>query len=377
MTASSSKGRRARFPGKAAIFTAALAVILTLGCSNPVAEKPATTPAYETYLYMVDGNNGHVWTFDPSTHTCASSSLVTTASGKAAGEIQFYEGIGYVAMGSGGGVYYFDPSATAPMATQLAGTASMNAQYFAFSSATKAYFTTCTYPSTGAIYSFNPSNPAAGVTQVDAANANNYMQAITLGPDGYIYAAENNVGDVLRINPATDLVTATYTASAGGTTGLLAGTYNGKAGVYVANSGGYDANYAPLPGSIDFIDTSAAMPTLTNVVTTKAGLCPGRLLQLDATKVVAVGPGSVDIVDLGGTGATTTNVATISGGYYGVSSIAMKDSLLYVPANKYSTTAPANELFVFDTSGSLQSYSPVTTIMSGTDNLANIAFYRN
>lgn len=365
MKASSSKGRRSRFPGKAAFFTAILAVILVLGCSNPV-NTPATTPAYETYLYMVDGNNGHVWTFDPSTHACASSSLVTTASGKAAGEIQFYKGIGYVAMGMGGGVYYFDPSATAPVATQLTGTGSMNAQYFAFYSATKAYFTTCSYPSTGAIYSFNPSNPAAGVTQVDAANAKNYMQAITIGPDGYIYAAENNSGDVLRINPATDLVVGTpYTASAGGTTGLIAGTYKGKAGVYVANT----------YGSIDFIDTSVATPTITAVVTSAAGLYPGRLLQLSASKLVSVGFSSIDLVDLSGTSPAVTNIATISGGYYGVMSIAQKGSLLYVPANKYSTTAPANELFVFDTSGSLQSYSPVTTIMIGTDNLANIAFY--
>jgi hypothetical protein len=376
MTASSSKGRRARFQGKAAIFTAILAFILILGCSNP-ANTTATTPAYATCLYMVDGNNGHVWTFDPSTHTCSSSSLVTTASGKAAGEIQFYKGIGYVAMGNGGGVYYFDPSASAPMATQLAGTASLNAQYFAFYSATKAYFTTCSYPSTGAVYSFNPSNPAAGVSQVDSADITNYMQAIVVGPDNYVYGAENNTGKVLRINPSTDQVAETYTASAGGTTGLLAGTYKGKAGVYVANNGGYDASYNPLPGTIDFIDTSVATPTLTTVVATTAALCPGRLLQLGSTRLLSVGSASIDLVDLGGTSASATNIATISGGYYGVSSIAMKDSLVYVPANKYSTTAPANRLYVIDASGTQRSYSPVTTIMSGTDNLANIAFYQD
>ena len=360
-----------RFEGGAAALAAAIAIaiasgMLASGCANSAGSNQDTTPAYSTFLYMTDTSNGHVCTYDPSTHTVSSSSLLTTKAGNAAGEIQFYKGIGYVAMGYGG-VYYFDPSATAPSATLLTGSGSLDAEYFAFYSAKKAYVSVSgSYGSdTGGVYTFNPSSPSSGLTQVDAGNAGKYMQEIIVGPDNYVYVAEELSQKVLRIDPSSNTVVATIPASQSRTTGLCSGTYDGGSGVFVANLG----------GSIDFIPSasSASSTTVKTVLatSTSASIYPARLAQLSNRNLVATGYDTsyvsrTYLVNLAGTTATVSEIKGTNGESFGSFSIAYDSSsgLVYVPY--VATWGLSSKLYVFDTSGSQQSYSPVS-VMSGTN----------
>jgi len=378
----STKGRRSL---RAFLVSSSVALLATaiLGCSNPTSTGggSSTPAAYTTYLYMTDGTNGHVYYYDPSTHAGSSSSLLTTSK-NAAGEIKFYKGIGYVAMGTGG-IYYFDPSSSSPSAKEISGSSSLNAEYFAFYSATKAYVSVATTfntttGGTGGVYWFNPSNPTV-LTQVasSTAIATKYMQEITVGPDNMIYVAANQSQTVVKIDPSSDSVTATFTTSAAGTTGLAAGSYNGASGVFVANTGGYDSSYNALPGSIDFIPTSGSI--ISNVAkptsTISPNFNPGRMAVLsNSTLAVTSQTGHTWLIALS-TGAVTEVLS--NGASFGSNlSIAYNNNLVYVPYNVYSTTSPVNKLYVFDTSGNPQSYSPVT-VMTTSDNIANGAFYQD
>jgi hypothetical protein len=324
---------------------------------------------------MTDGKNGHVYTYNPATYAGSSLPLLTTTSGKAAGEIKFYNGIGYVAMGlNGGGVYYFDPSKSAPIANQIAGTGNLDAEYFAFYSSTQAYVSVVSYPS-GCVYTFNPSNLASSSSVVPISGTTGYIQEIIVGPDGMVYAADDSgTGTVLQINPAANTMQKSFNASAAGTTGLTPGIYNGTPGVFVANTGGYSSSYAPQPGSIDFINTKTGTISTVVAASTTPYFYPGRLIQLSNGNLVAVGTSFIYLVALSGTSATVTPLTDSlpSGASYNYS-IAYSNGLIYVPVNNYS--AYASWLHIFNTNGT-QAHSPVS-VMTGTDNLANIAFYQD
>ena len=346
-----------------------VAVCFASGCTSPT--NPTTPAAYTTYLYMTDTSNGRVYTYDPATHKGSTSSLVTTSS-NAAGEIKFYKGIGYVAMGTGG-VYYFDPSTTAPTAKVLNGSSSVDAQYFAFYSVTKAFVSSF---GTG-VYTFNPSSLGNGLSNSPVSGTNGFtMQEIILGSDGFLYAADYGHRTVLRIDAASDSVTATFTASAYGTTGLAFGTYNGTAGVFVANTGTNPATYASGPGSIDFIPyTAASGATVQTVVAFSAGspIYPGRVIPLSTSTLAVTGYGHTYLVALSGTTAIVTEVKAGTGSF-GSLSLAASNGLIYVPVDTWNTS---NQLYVFSAAGGIQqSYSPVS-VMTSLDNIANVAFYQN
>jgi YVTN family beta-propeller protein len=368
----------------AASFIAAIgaaSALLAAGCANTAGSTASATPAYSTYLYMTDGKNGYVYTYDPATHASSSSALLTTST-NSAGEVKFFKGIGYVAMGYGG-IYYFDPSAMAPSATLISGSGSVDAEYFAFYGSTKAYVSVAgTYDTsgsggTGAVYSFDPSSPGKGLTQVDGARADKYMQEIVAGPDNYIYVAEELSQNVLRIDPSTDKVVATIPASRSGTTGICSGAYDGISGVFVANLG----------GSIDFIPSAtSAGASSTNVDTvviaaSASPIYPGRLVQLANGNLVATGYDTsyadhTYYVTLSGATATVREIKGPNDESFGNLSIAYDSSsgLVYVPYHNYSDNG--NKLYVFDPSGVQQSYSPVS-VMTSNDAIANVAFYQD
>jgi hypothetical protein len=350
---------------------AALAVALLAGCAPGAGGKDLPAPAYQGYLYMTDTSNGRVYSYDPATHAGSALSLVTT-SANAAGEIAFYKGVGYVAMGFGG-VWYFDPSEANPVAKMLAGSGSLNAQYFAFYGATKAYVSVADYSgSTGGVYAFDPSNPAAPVGAAIAGTSGKNFQELIVGPDG-VYAADNSDGTVLRIDPADDTIAATIrTTATGGTTGLARGSYGGAAGVFVASNGGY----ASPSGSIDFIaagaaDGSTAATVADSLASDGSSIFPSRVLQLPNGNLLATGYGHSYLVALSGLAATATELKASDGSSFGSFDIAFKDGLAYVPVNAWNAS---NEVYVFDASGVQSPFSPVAVMGAG-DNITNVAFY--
>lgn len=367
-------GRAFRFGLFAALLIAAT---LVCGCSNLFNSGSPTPAAYTTDLYMTDTYNGHVYTYNPATHVGSSLPLLTTST-NAAGEIKFYKGVGYVAMGEGG-IYYFDPSNSAPTAAPIPGSGSEDAQYFAFYSPTQAYVSvgTSITADQGGIYAFNPSNPSSGLAQVAAAY-NKYMQEIIVGPDSMIYVAEYNDQTVVKINPVNNTVTNSYTTSALGTSGLVAGTYNGVSGVFVANTGGYTPSYAALPGSIDFIPSNGSI--ILNVAkptgTVSPNFNPGRMVALSSGTLVATSEtGHTWLIAL--SNGTVTEVLSNGNSFGSNLSIAYSNNLVYVPVGNYLTTPYSSQLYVFDANGNQQSYSPVTVPMKTGDLIANIAFYQD
>jgi len=310
---------------------------------------------------MTEYANGHVYTFNPSTNTGSSSSLVTTAAN--AGEIKFYKGIGYVAIGYGtGGIYYFNPASNAPSATLIPGSAGIDAQYFAFFNATTAYVSTY---GTG-LYTFNPSSPGSGISSspISGTASLTTLQEVIVGPDNMIYVADNGDGAVLRINPASNTISATIATNAAGTTGLFSGVFNSNPGVFVANTG----------SSIDFVPENASNNSKATLVT--SSISPERLIQLSDGNLIATGyvtSGSAYsyhtyLVTFSGTTATVKEL--IPGSPFGSGSIAYSNGLVYVPS------ATSNQLYIFDVSGNQQTYSPVS-VMTSKDSLANIAFYQD
>jgi hypothetical protein len=362
-----------------AIVLVAASLGLALGCDTGT--SPATTDTttaastYKDYLYMTDTVSGKVYSYDPATQAASSSSIATTGQ-NASGEIQFYKGIGYVAVGSGTnkGVYYFDPSATNPAFTKLG--ASIAAQYFTFSSSTKAYVSSYDYSgTTSGLYSFNPSSPSSGLAAI-ASTSGKCLQEIVLGPDGYLYTADNGNGAVIKIDPATDAVMATIATSALGTTGLVKGAFNGSSGVFVANSGGYATTspYAQLPSSIDFISSSGS---LTTVVAASAStpIAIARVVQLADGNLVATGYNHSYLVTISGSSATVTEFKNSSGSSFGALDIAYKGGLVYIPVAVTSDyISYKNYLYVLDASGAQKSYSPVS-VMTASEGLSNIGFW--
>jgi hypothetical protein len=361
---------RIRFVG---LVVAALVAALSLsGCGNTIASILGVS--YTKYLYMTDTVSGKVYAYDPSKQSAGSSSFASTGK-NATGEIRFYNGIGYVAVGGGTdeGVYYFDPSATNPSFSKL-GTA-IAAQYFAFYSSSKAYVSSYDYSgTTSGLYSFNPSKPSSGLSAV-AAVSGKYLQDLVVGSDGYLYAADNSNGAVLKVDPSSDALKATISTSAKGTTGLCKGTFNGSSGIFVASTGGYDSSYAALPGALDFISADGKASLVARTTSTGASIYPARVIQLDGGNLVATGYGHSYLVTLSGSSASTSELKTASGASFGSLDIAYKNALVYIPIAQTSDyISYSNKLYVLDESGKQASYSPVS-VMKASEGLSNIGFY--
>ena len=326
-------------------------------------------------LYMSDTYNGRVYTYDPNTQTSSTTPLLTTGEG-AGDHIYFFNGICYIAVGNNysntPGVYAFDPEAVVPVAESI-GT-SISAQFIMFYNDTKAYVTEADYGASTGVYWFDPSDPDAGLSgPIDSGKINigegMYLQDI-VASNNKIYVADNGNGGVLVIDPATDTLLKTISTSAGGTTGLLlARGESGEPFVYVANNGGYDSSWNPLPGSIDRIDTRD--DTLLQVV---PGLSAGHLAyHAQSRKMFAIGYANTYVFSTAGSPPfAVSEVKTRTGASFGGSDILVNDFLLYIASHDFLTRV--STLYVFDTATSSEAdHSPLTVGVSGEDGITGLA----
>lgn len=341
----------------AVMFTAAIALG---GCSSPTSGQTAKTTVTTTYAYAVDTNSGKVFQIDRSSNTAASSALVTIGQ-NAAGEIRFCGNTGFVAVGSYNntvpGLYYFDASSSNPSAA-LIGT-SMSAQYICIVSSSLGYVSVANYsaPSLDGVYSFNPSSPSSGLTQIYQ-NSSSFPQDIVVGSDGYVYVANSAstlpssaADSILRIDSSGTVTTIAPTSS--GVTGLSTGSYKGSAGVFVAETGGYTA------GSIDFIASNAT--TVTPLISNASRQIFARAAQLDSNTLVATGgyPAKTYLVSLAGTPSATE--VSYSGSSFGSSDVDIYNNIAYVPDG-------AQAVYAFGSSG-----SPVKiSVGSSTERISNV-----
>ncbi|MCE1195324.1 hypothetical protein LWX53_02355 [bacterium] len=329
---------------RAAIALAAVALALA-GCDlAPQGSKGSTAS-----LFAVDSKNGNVYEIDETAAAAAGAPLLSVAQ-NAAGEIVFSEDIGFVAVGSynntAPGLYRFDVSAAAPQAVRVGNR--ISAQYACVVSGALGYVTSADYGGgyANAVYSFNPASAAAGLgAAVAGAPAGFFPQDIAVA-GGRVFVADNGNNKVLRLSADGASFDAAYPATARGTTGLLAGGYDydkdgdDDVGVFVANTGGYDANWNALPGSIDFIpadasDGAAATPVL-------AGVGVGRLAAFGDKTLVATNYGATYIVSLSGVPAATE--VKCAGLSFGSFDAAVRGGYAYVPDG-------ANGLYRFSAAG--------------------------
>ncbi len=357
---------------KMLVWLGALAsLVLVAGCHPSSDSPPAADDSYTKCLYMTDTYSGKVFTFDPVSRSPSAMSLASTGQ-NSTGEIAFYEGIGYACVGSGtnAGVYRFDPSAANPAFSKIGSV--IAAQYIAFAASTKAYVGTYG----DGLYSFDPSSSSISFSAIPGTD-DMALQEIAVASDGMIYVADNGNGAVLRIDPSDDSIEAAIAASAGGTTGIVSGTYGGSAGVFVANTGGYDESWNPLPGSIDFIaNGSTTATTVVNALPGGGDIYPARLVQLSSGNLVATGYGHSYLIDLSGAAPAIAELSS-SGSSFGSLDIAYKDGLVYIPVSATSDyISYSNCLYVLGEDGAQESFSPVA-VMGSSESVSNIAFYED
>lgn len=329
-----------------AIASAAMAIALVLaGCDLSTSNPGGST----ANLFVVDSINGNVYEIDETELTAATTPFVSIAQ-NSSGEIVFSGDIGFVTVGSYGntapGLYRFDASSSTPQAALVGN--KISAQYACVVSSTLGYVTSADYSLTydNAIYSFNPSSASAELgAAVTGTPLGFYPQDIAVAA-GRVFVADNGNAKVVRLSADGASVDATYTASANGTTGLLAGSYDydndgdDDVGVFVANTGGYDTNWNSLPGSIDFIPADAVDGAAATVVL--ANFSVGRLAAFDADSLVATRYGATYIVSLSGIPAATE--VTYGGASFGSYDVAISGGYAYVPDGE-------NGLYRFSSSG--------------------------
>jgi len=358
-------------PGVLVAFTA----LFYAGCTTEESDSAGGA------VYIVDSNQGRIYTFDPATGVASSTPLLTIGQ-NASGAIYFYNDIGYVCVASynntAPGVYTFDPNAAVPTATRIGD--AISAGYMAFYSDTKAYVTARSWGVSTGVYTFDPSDPDSGLTgplegTTKAGKAGRYLEGIVVGPDEMIYAADydemGSNGQVLRIDPSTDTVTAIFDMTASGTTDLLAGTdAAGNGVVYAANGGGYDyTTWMPLPGSIDMIDCS------TGTVSTAVSGTSVTQLDSGSGTVFAVGSGNTCFFSPAGTAPyTATEVLDRDDLPFGGSDVLVSGDYVYIPNADWMTGE--NKLYVLYTDTAEQkSLSPLSIMVDGEDSAAAVAAY--
>ncbi|HOV95051.1 MAG TPA: hypothetical protein PLT87_09235 [Spirochaetales bacterium] len=313
-------------------------------------------------VFAVDSKNGNVYEIDTQALTAASTPLLSIGQ-NASGELVFCGNTGFLAVGSylntAPGLYYFDVTSQAPVAKLLGSLGNtISAQYICILSTTKGYVSSADYSGvyTSAVYPFNPSKPLQDLGEaISGLPTNVYPQDIAVA-DGRVYVADNANNVVYRLDANGTAVESTFAAKTKGTTGLLAGKYDydgdgdADAGVFVANTGGYDANWNPLPGSIDFIPASASADDA--VTTVISDLSAARLAAFGQTKLVATGYSHTYLVELSGqqprsAGSHTTAAkaeVTFDGKSFGSFDVNIHDGYAYVPDG-------ANTVYRFSSSG--------------------------
>lgn len=336
-----------------------LALFLAVaGCSLPNSKGQGSS----ANVFAVDSKNGNVYEIDGQALTAASTPLLSIGQ-NSSGELVFSGNTGFLAVGSynntAPGLYYFDVSSQTPIAKLLGD--KISAQYSCILSATKGYVSSAdywgAYPS--AVYPFNPSEPSQGLgAPVSGLPANAYPQDIAVA-GGRVYIADNANNVVYRLNDSGNAVEATFHTKTGGTTGLLTGSYDydgdgdNDAGVFVANTGGYDSNWNPLPGSIDFVPASSSPDDA--VTTVVSDLSVARLAAFSQTKLVATGYSDTYrtyIIELSGQqrksaglrNASTKTEVRFGDKSFGAFDVDIHDGYAYVPDG-------ANAVYRFSSSG--------------------------
>lgn len=306
-------------------------------------------------VFAVDSSNGSVYEIALSASSRiyeAGAAPIVSVQQNSAGELAFQDGKAFMAVGSynntAPGLYWFDPSSAAPSASRMGagpgGPASgaISAQYVEFASSTLGFVSSADYSGVypDAVFTFDPSRPAAGLgAAVSGLPTGAFPQGIAVS-GGHAYVADNFNAKVYRLDSAGGSgggfsVEATYTASRGGTTGLLAGYYDAdrdgtaEPGVFVANSGGYDAlTWAALPGSIDFIPSGSAAATPTTLL---QGISVAHIASFDSNTLIATNYGSTYIIALTSSGAVATEVKNASGASFGSFDADVHEGYAYVP----------------------------------------------
>ena len=308
----------------AALTLGALAFLFAVaGCTLPNTQGQGS----KANVFAVDSKNGNVYEIDEEGLTAATLPLLTIGQ-NAAGELVFNGNTGFLAVGSFGntapGLYYFDVTSETPVVKLLGD--KISAQYICILNATHGYVSSADYYGayTSAVYPFNPSAPLQGLGEpVSGFDANVFPQDIVVA-DGRVYVTDNKNGVVCRLNSSGNAVEARIHTNKGGTTGLLAGSYDydsdgdNDVGVFVANTGGYDSNWNPLPGSIDFLPAIAS--TDDAVTTVVSDVSVARLAAFGPTKLVATGYAhtySIELSSLQPRATGAFNAATEREVFYG------------------------------------------------------------
>jgi hypothetical protein len=321
-----------------------LALATLAGCNLFTSTIQGST----AHVFAVGSGSGNVYEIDTDSADAATTSLVSTGQ-NSTGEMVTHGSKAFLAVGSysntAPGLYWFDLSSSTPSAELIGDRTS--AQYLCIVSDTEGYVSAAdwngVYPNT--VYSFNPSNPSAGLgSEVTGFDSGFSPQDIAYVSDdsgsGRVFVTDNANGEVYRLNAAGTAVDLTFSTSAGGTTGLLAGEYDGDnngsddVGVFVANTGGYGPapDYASLPGSIDFIPLDATSGT--DIVSVQSALSVGRLAAFDTTHLIATNYGGTWIIDLtksAGDAERITEIKNSSSASFGSFDVNVYDGYAYVP----------------------------------------------
>lgn len=326
-------------------------------------------------LYAIDTNNGKVFEIDAASMQASSASLVATTQ-RASGEAVAAQGKVFVAVGSYGnnlpGLYWFDPANVSAGCARVGGTATgaaLSVQYICIVSPSVGWLSVADYsgPVGDGLYKFNPSDLSAVPVKVLDNTILSYPQDLVLGTDGYLYIADSATTldssvacKLVKANATNGAKIATFSTTAGGTTGLLAGNYGTKTGIFVANNGGYDSSYIALPGSLDFLASDATDGSVSESVI--EGLSVSRLAAFSTTSLAATNYGKSYVVNLGTKTAVEVQCSGVS---FGSTDVKIKDGYAYVPAGlspyvySFDQSGAASSIPVGDSSIGISNICPV------------------
>ncbi len=353
-----------------------LLVMTLLMCAGCEILFPASGKS-AAFVFAIDSKNGRVFEIDAATKQAASVPLVNIGQ-NSTGEMRILGSNAFIAVGSynndSPGLYWFDLNAATPVAVRVG--EKISAQYLCIISKTKAYVTSADYFGgyQNAVFPFNPSAPAAGLgTPVQGFDSDFYPQDIAWVEDGHgsgrVFVADNKNAKIYKLSADGSQVDTVFSAHAQGTTGLLPGSYDvdgdgeRERGIFVASSGGYDASWHSLPGTIDFIPLDASSETA--IYEIEPGLSASRLAWLDDDHLIATNYGATWIIDLrvaAGSDGRRKEIKTAQGLSFGSSDVDVYQGVAYVPDGGLT-------VYCFDLTGI------VTAIATGTtgDMITNCA----
>ncbi|MDH7483747.1 MAG: hypothetical protein QHH01_03885 [Spirochaetales bacterium] len=341
MHSASPRKHLALLPASVLMFLAAAFLMLT-GCDllgNLFGEMEQRAS-----VFAIDSRNGNIYEIDAVTKTAAAVPLVSTLQ-NATGDMIIRGSRAFLAVGNWAndkpGLYWVDLSSPTPSARRVG--EGISAQYVWITATGKGFVTSADYVGvySNAVYTFDPQHPGSGLGEaVSGFDAYFFPQDVVsagMGSEERVFVADNGNGKVYRLNAAGTAVEASFSTSAGGTTGLLPGSYDSNGdgiaepGVFVANNGGWDAAWNPLPGSIDFIPCSH--PDGVPAIVVEPGFSASRLAAFDAQHLIAVSYNVTSIINLSVPQGDPARITTVKyeGHSFGASDVNVRDDIAYVP----------------------------------------------